>query len=98
MACCSTDGRILLNVEPIDEPYIYPGDRTDQVTFSVDVPQGRVFVMGDHRSDSADSRYHLDEADGTVPVDDVVGQAVVVMWPASRWATLTGQAPQVSGS
>ena len=90
------DGRIQLNGQPLDEPYIYPGDRTDQVQFSVQVPEGRVFVMGDHRSDSADSRFHLEEADGTVPVEAVVGHAVVIMWPISRWASLTGQAPEVS--
>jgi signal peptidase I len=97
--CCSADGRIIRNGEPIDEPYLYPGDRTDQIRFSVEVPEGRLFVMGDHRSDSADSRYHLEEADGTVPVDNVVGTAEVIMWPLTRWATLPDYAePQAAGS
>lgn len=86
--CCSPDGRIIRNGKPIDEPYIYPGEPTDQVTFRVEVPQGRLFVMGDHRADSADSRYHLETDDGTVPVENVVGRAVVVIWPFERWATL----------
>jgi signal peptidase I len=86
--CCSADGRIVRNGEPIDEPYLYPGDTTDQIRFSVQVPEGRLFVMGDHRSDSADSRFHLDDQDGTVPVGNVVGTAEVIMWPVSRWATL----------
>jgi len=86
--CCSPKGQIIRNGEPLDEPYIYPGNTTDQVEFRVEVPEGRLFVMGDHRDDSADSRFHLDTDDGTVPVDNVVGTAEVIMWPPSRWATL----------
>ena len=86
--CCSPKGQIIRNGEPLDEPYIYPGNPTDQVEFRVEVPEGRLFVMGDHRYDSADSRFHLDTDDGTVPVENVVGTAEVIMWPPSRWATL----------
>jgi signal peptidase I len=94
--CCSPGGQIIRNGEPLDEPYIFPGDPTDQVTFRVEVPEGRLFVMGDHRGDSADSRYHLEEDDGTVPVENVVGTAEVIMWPISRWATLPTYADQQS--
>lgn len=94
--CCSPGGQIIRNGEPLDEPYIFPGDPTDQVNFRVEVPEGRLFVMGDHRGDSADSRYHLEEDDGTVPVENVVGTAEVIMWPISRWATLPTYADQQS--
>jgi signal peptidase I len=86
--CCSPSGQVIRNGEPLDEPYLYPGQPTDQVIFRVEVPEARLFVMGDHRGDSADSRFHLETDDGTVPVDNVVGTAEVIMWPISRWATL----------
>jgi len=85
--CCSTDGRIVLNGVPLTEPYIKPGDTTDDVRFDVTVPQGRIFVMGDNRNASADSRYHLNENQGTVPVDNVVGRVVLTVWPVSAFST-----------
>lgn len=90
--CCSPQGKIIRNGQPLDEPYIYPGEPTNQVRFKVTVPADRLFVMGDHRSDSADSRFHLEGNYGTVPVSNVVGRAVVIMWPADRWATLPNYA------
>lgn len=84
IACCSEEGRILLNGVPLIEPYLRPGVPTNQVIFDVVVPEGRVFVMGDDRGSSWDSRYHLDVESGTVAVDDVAGRAVLILWPPGR--------------
>jgi len=82
VACCDSQGRIVVNGVPLDEQYVV--GPTDQVLFDVDVPEDSVFVMGDNRGDSRDSRFHLDENNGSVPVDNVVGRVVVVMWPFDR--------------
>jgi signal peptidase I len=82
VACCDAEGRIVVNGVPLDEDYII--GPTDQVLFDVAVPQDSVFVLGDNRGDSRDSRFHLDEDFGAVPVDNVVGRVVVVMWPFDR--------------
>jgi len=84
--CCDTDGRIVLNGVSLVEPYLKPPGATDQVQFDITVPQGRVFVMGDNRGDSSDSRFHLDEDSGTVPLSNVVGRVVYVIWPISSWS------------
>ena len=87
--CCDENGRIVVNGVPINEPYLHPGDQPSQREFSVTVPEGRYFVMGDHRSNSADSRYHLHERwQGTIPDDLVVGRAVVIAWPYQNWRRL----------
>lgn len=87
--CCGEDGRITVNGVPLDEPYLHPGNAPSKIPFEVTVPQGRIFVMGDHRSNSADSRYHLDEPDhGTVSEEQVVGRAVVIAWPVGHWRRL----------
>ncbi|MBD0711315.1 MULTISPECIES: signal peptidase I [unclassified Streptomyces] len=87
--CCDKDGRLTVNDVPLDEPYLYPGNAPSGFPFEVEVPEGRIFVLGDHRSDSADSRYHLDEKDhGTVSEKQVVGRAVVIAWPFGHWRRL----------
>lgn len=89
VACCGADGRITVNGVPLDEPYLHPGNEPSKIKFKVKVPPGRIFVMGDHRSDSADSRFHLDEKDqGTISEEDVVGRAAVIAWPVSHWRRL----------
>lgn len=93
IACCDDKGHIMLNGNALHENYLKPGVPTDQVTFDVLVPQGGLFVMGDNRADSRDSRYHLDVNQGAVPVADVIGRAVAVVWPPGRVARLPSLAP-----
>ncbi|MGW7520248.1 signal peptidase I [Streptomyces sp. NPDC054796] len=87
--CCDKDGRVTVNGTPLDEPYLHPGNKPSEMDFDVTVPVGKVFVMGDHRANSADSRYHLrDPGKGTIPEDLVLGRAVVIAWPFDHWRRL----------
>ena len=86
IACCDSDGRIVLNGVPLVEDYIQ--GPTNQVQFDVVVPPDNVFVMGDNRGDSRDSRYHLETDSGAVPANDVVGRVVLIVWPFSRFGTV----------
>jgi signal peptidase I len=82
--CCDTEGRIQRNGVGIDEPYIKAGSVTNQVNFDVLVPDGYVFVMGDNRGNSEDSRFHLNLNHGMVPLKNVVGRVSVRVWPFKR--------------
>ena len=85
VVCCDAQHRITVNGTPLTERYLLPGDKPSELTFDVTVPAGRLWVMGDHRSDSADSRSHLgDPGGGTVRLSDVIGRASATYWPLSR--------------
>ncbi|MBY8879454.1 signal peptidase I [Actinacidiphila acidipaludis] len=89
VACCDKDGRITVNGTPLSEPYVYDGNPPSMMKFSIVVPPGHLWVMGDHRSDSADSRYHTDQpGGGTISEDLVVGRAFVIAWPVGHWRRL----------
>ncbi|MFF0303696.1 signal peptidase I [Streptomyces sp. NPDC004562] len=90
VVCCDKEGRIQVNGRPVDESaFVHPGDRPSAVRFDVVVPDGRLFVLGDHRGASSDSRDHLGSpGGGMIPVDDVIGRAEAVVWPADHWTRL----------
>ncbi len=93
--CCDAGGRITVNGQPLTEPYLYPGAAPSATAFDVSVPADELWVMGDHRNDSADSRAHMDTpGKGFVPVADIEGRATVIAWPFSRLAIL-GNYPDV---
>lgn len=80
--CCSKNGKILVNGKESNEPYIFAGNTPSDMKFNVTVPEGKIWVMGDHRGASADSRYHQDDINkGFVPESEVVGRVVAVIWP-----------------
>ncbi|MFC8179967.1 MULTISPECIES: signal peptidase I [Nocardiaceae] len=107
--CCDDQGRVLVDGKPLDEPYVQmdfpftPGVLTCDTELksgrcfpAVTVPEGNLWVMGDNRSNSADSRFHVsDELMGTVPVDNVIGKAFLIALPPSRWGTL--DSPDIQG-
>ena len=96
--CCDAQGRVTVDGKPLDEPYIYENNPIDQRAFGpVTVPEGRLWVMGDHRSASADSRMHVgDRYSGTIAVKDVIGKAAVIVWPLNRFGLL--DSPDIQGT
>ena len=85
--CCDPEGRMTVNGVPLEEQaHLAGGVRPSDRPFDVTVPEGRLWVMGDNRSNSEDSRFHRDlPGDGTIDADSVVGKVWVIVWPTTRW-------------
>ena len=91
VSCCTSDGLLAVNGQPQHESYVYPGDAPSDIPFTVHVPQGRVWLMGDHRSVSVDSRSLLGApGGGLIRQDRIVGTADRVVWPLDRARSLHG--------
>lgn len=88
IVCCDADGRITVNGEPLDEPYLFPGAAPSDTPFDVTVPEGKIWVMGDHRNASADSRANQDKDGGFIDVDAIEGKASVIAWPLGNASVL----------
>ncbi|HEY8619546.1 MAG TPA: signal peptidase I [Dermatophilaceae bacterium] len=95
VVCCDSNAKISVNGLRLIEPYVFPGDEPSEQSFDITVPPGKVWVMGDHRSESADSRPH-DEGSGgvkgSVSESLIVGRAITVVWPLRHWAWLANPA------
>ncbi len=87
--CCDRQGRLAINGRPVAEPYLPADDPASPTGFSATVPQGRIFLLGDHRADSVDSRSHLaGGGQGTVPLGAVRARVDALAWPAARWGMI----------
>jgi signal peptidase I len=104
VACCNSKGQVTVNGVPLSEgSYLYPGNVPSTQAFHVTVPAGDLWVMGDHRAVSYDSRGHMgDPGGGAIPESGVLGRAFVIIWPPSRWGFLnipaTFEQPQLNAS
>lgn len=91
VACCGEDGRLTVNGVPVTEPYLDPGVLPSEVPFEVTVPEDSLWVMGDNRQNSRDSRAHIGQpGGGFVPMGSVEGRAAYIVFPFDRMSWLGG--------
>ncbi|WP_083956092.1 signal peptidase I [Tersicoccus phoenicis] len=89
VTCCGTDGRLRVDGQPVSEPYLAPGTAPSSTRFDVVVPAGSVWLLGDNRGDSYDSRALLGApGGGMVPMDRIIGTPVARVWPLDRAGAL----------
>jgi len=92
VVCCNEFGQLTVNGVPLEEPYIIRPEGVTKASrddFDVVVPEDSLWVMGDNRYNSEDSRFHQDTpGKGFVPFDHVVGRAILISWPIDRWGWL----------
>jgi len=82
IVCCTKSGKLTINDVEVTEPYIFAGNKPSEMKFDVTVPEGKLWVMGDHRGASADSRFHQDDINnGMVPTSKITGKVVGIIWP-----------------
>jgi signal peptidase I len=80
--CCNNNGKLTVNGKEMNEPYIFAGNVPSDMNFDVTVPKGKLWVMGDHRGASADSRFHQEDINkGFVPLNRITGRVLAVIWP-----------------
>lgn len=87
--CCTVDGDVMVNGEPVDETYVVDGASPSETQFAVTVPEGQYWVMGDNRPNSGDSRYHQGEGTEFIHAEDVIGRVQWVIWPFNHWSTVS---------
>jgi signal peptidase I len=89
--CCNKNKKLTINGKESTEPYIFEGNDPSDLNFDVTVPAGKIWVMGDHRGASADSRYHQDDINkGMVPLNRLTGRVVAVIWPFKNLKIMSG--------
>ena len=88
------DQVLTINGKPTSEPYIFAGNTPSDTDFNITVPEGKVWVMGDHRGASGDSRVHQDDVNnGMIPVEKITGRVIATIWPLSRIGFVSSQDP-----